>query len=760
MGKAKKDEVSFRGRVLKVRMHRKPEGFCVFDVEPQETVPSFDGSLFSPEKICVVCSADAPPAEGLVYRLAGSWHTHPSYGLQFRASAVFPETAGHPAGSISLKAAIEFLAHTFDRIGEARASAFVAKNGPESVKCIINGTYAGLEDAKGALEIMKSQPVADKARALLELAFFNAGLRPRWVNRVIPVLGPEALSLIRTNPYLLAKVPGIGFRKADLVAEALGYEKDSVVRRFGALCLSLSEKSQMGHSCCRWEELKAAAAGKTGLPPEAFEGVLKEVVGGSELIICETVEEKGVSEKYAYEASLYENEQRAAAVLGRMLPQPAPWGLGPKTVLGFLERERLSFPLTDLQKKAACMPFIHRVSVLTGLPGTGKTTAAKAVLLLSRKFGIPLFVAAPTGRAAMRISEVMGCKASTIHRLLLSCRGPEPGKAPQILSRGVYIIDETSMLDLLLFRRFLESLPEDSSVLFIGDANQLPSVSPGNVLADLTLCCPNHVHLTEVFRQSMESGIIRAAHALYRGQAPRPSESSVVKDGFSDCHFFVAKKVPGANGKPTADPESVKSLLKDFLIRQVKGVWQMDPADTVQVLTPQKKGPLGTDALNGYLQGLMNPKRHGPKLELSNGCAWRGDKVMVTSNSYRHGVFNGEIASLEFIDTETKRAHLRFVDRNVEMDLEEAETMLQLAYASTIHKSQGCEYPVVVVIAHKSHAMMLSRNLMYTAVTRAQQRLVFIGDPVALWIASRENRDISRTSLLAWRVKKRAAVAA
>jgi exodeoxyribonuclease V alpha subunit len=646
-----------------------------------------------------VALGDVPGVrEGDLLTVSGRWETHPVYGRRFRV-----ESWEKPVPT-DRDTAVEFLSSGLIKgVGRATAEKIVDALGPNAVKKIVDDPDA-LKKVKGigkkAPEIRRQlQETYHVQNAVGELMKF--GLTYKTAMKAYREFGFPAVEYVRKNPYCLVKLDRIGFHRADSIAANLGISPDSPFRVKAALEHALDQAVwQEGHTCLPEEELVARAAKLLELPPEKVEPVLGE----------DFVFDGGlVAPAWAH---VFERE--IARDVKRLLSRRHR---PPETI------DPAGVKLTPAQEAAVRTALSSGISTLTGGPGVGKTQTVRAVVatFLKENPGGKVVLCAPTGRAARRLSELTGHPAHTIHKLLgLRGKGAVFDRSNP-LECDLLIVDETSMAGIVMTKRLMEAVPDHCRVLFVGDVDQLPSVEPGNVLRDVLDKVPT-ARLTEVFRQAAESLIVTNAHRVNRGRMP-------LIDRYRDDFVLLERE----------DPKDVARCVKTWVENLPYG-----PSE-VQVLSPMKKGPLGAVELNRLLQG----EKPAPKVARGRFVYHAGDKVIHTKNNYVKGVMNGEIGVVEEI-RETGDGPVLFVRYNGDLvayardDLDELEP----AAAVTCHKLQGSEFKCVVAVVHPSHYVMLFRSLLYTAITRAREKLILVGSKKALAMAVGNDRPVRRHTLL------------
>ncbi len=664
-------------------------------------------------------------------QVSGTWVRDRKYGKQLMIHSYLPLD---PA---SLRGLERFLGSgLLPGIGKVMAGRIVDCFGESTLQILDESPERLLEvPGIGKAKAHKITKAWREQRQAREALIFLQGheLSPRFAARVIKRFGPEAVAIVKRNPYRLAEeITGIGFNAADRVARSLGWASEAPERIGGGVLYALGRAANDGHLFVLADQLRNHTSELLGVNQALVADVLPDLAKRHAVVI----DTSGEDRQRVYLPELYAAEIGISSHIARLLGRPAQ---GPpiaveKALSWFEERNRLRF--APAQRNAVASALREKVLVLTGGPGTGKTTLMRAVVeILSRK-KLRILLAAPTGRAANRLSETTKREVRTIHRLLefdphsLSFRR----NAGRPLEADLVIVDESSMIDAPLAHSLLDALADDTRLLLVGDADQLPSVGPGRVLFDLIESAHLPVvRLQEIFRQNEAGGIVLNAHRIHRGRRPRP-------DSAEDGDFFFIQRT---------QPEEILSLLLQVVARRVPKSFGLDPRRDVQVLSPMRRGQLGVETLNEELRVLLNP---GPRSDDPIG-RWRpADRVMQTRNNYDIEVFNGDIGFITSVDSTGRRLVVDFEGREVAYQSTDLED-LTLAYACTVHKSQGSEYPCVVLPLHTQHYMMLQRNLLYTAVTRAQRLMIIVGDPKALDIALGNQRQMDRNTALAERIR-------
>jgi exodeoxyribonuclease V alpha subunit len=553
---------------------------------------------------------------------------------------------------------------------------------------------------------------------------------PARAVRIYKTYGDDAVRVITENPYRLSgEIHGIGFLTADAIAGSLGIPKMSPLRAEAGVVHVLQEFVGQGHCCVPLRALMERCVELLETPEEIVREAIDEGVRRTVLF-----REDLTGELCIWLTSLRDAELEIAARLLRLREGSAPWQpIDGNKALPWVE-EKTGTILASSQKEAAAGALRHKVMVITGGPGVGKTTLVNSVLrIVAAKKG-RILLCAPTGRAAKRLSESTGMEARTIHRLLEfdPVTGGFKRGTLRPLNADLVVLDEASMVDVVLMSQFLAALPDSTALLMVGDIDQIPSVGPGSVLRDIIASGAVPVAtLTEIFRQAEASEIVLNAHRVNRGELPRGGEKEF---------FYI----------PADSPEEILKALLHVALERIPRRFGLDPAKDVQVLTPMNRGVLGARSLNLELQQRMNPTRAGGVQKFGSTFS-PGDKVIQTVNDYDKEVFNGDIGHIRTVDAAAGRVEIDYEGRTVSYDTGELDT-IALAYAITIHKSQGSEYPAVVMPVSTQHYVMLQRNLLYTGLTRGKSLVVLIGQPRALATATGNTNTVERLTALRQRL--------
>ncbi len=696
---ATKPEV-LRGLVERVVFHNEDNGYCILKIVPEgkRDVVSLIGK--APRVVA-----------GEEFEAKGIWEPNRDFGPQFKADALKLTRPNSLAG-------IERYLGSglIEGIGPKYAKRMVEKFGPK-VFDIIENESKKLEDVEGVgkkrrIEIRASW-IKQKSIHGIMLFLHQHGISSSRALRIYKTYGEEAQAVLTENPYRLAQdIRGIGFKTADDIAYQLGVAEDAPERIKAGILHVLETAAGSGHCC--FPEAKAVEKAVELLGVEALIAPQIEA-----LITSDLSERHG---EFLYLPYLRKAEQSIAASVKALAALPAAYPSIDEDAALTWVMKKTGKELAESQQRAVREALRQRLLIITGGPGVGKTTILRSILLILQSKQVKLVLAAPTGRAAKRLSESTGLEAKTLHRLLEFQGDGQWGRHPgKRLVGDLFVVDEASMIDAPLLAQFLSALPEGAHLLIVGDADQLPSVGPGMVLHDLIASekvpC---VKLAEIFRQAASSRIITSAHAINRGQVPDLKPSSR-----SDFFFLEA-----------SEADEISDLIVQLAHTRLPAKYGFDPIRDIQVLTPMNRNLLGTQSLNHALQLALNPPNE-VKFEIERfGVTFRvGDKVIQTHNNYDKEVFNGDIGHIVAMDADPVKVHVRYdAERLVAYEPGELDE-LQLAYALTIHKSQGSEFPCVIIPVSTQHYVLLERSLIYTAITRAKKLCVLVGDERALSLA-------------------------
>jgi len=724
MARAGQNEESSReplsGLVERVTFHSADTGFCVLRVKVR-----------GHRDLVTVLGSAADVHAGESIQASGQWQQHREHGPQFRASflQVVPPS--------SIEGIKRYLGSGMIKgIGPHFAGRLVAAFG-ENVFDVIERTPQRLleVDGIGKTRLNRITSSWSEQKAIREIMVFlqSHGVGTSRSVRIFKTYGADAIPLVKENPYRLARdIRGIGFKTADQLAQKLGIPKDSMLRARAGLSYALLQAVANGDCALPQEELLKLAVELLEIDPSTLVSALAlETAEGH--VIQDTIEDVSC----VFLPHLRRAEETIATIIRHLAVGRPPWAaIDTDKAIPWAEA-RLGVALAAGQKQAVKLALKARVLVVTGGPGVGKTTIIRSILAVLKAKGVNPLLAAPTGRAAKRLSESTGLEAKTIHRLL--AYDPKEGGflhgADNPLECDVMVLDEVSMVDVPLMAATLKALPDTAALVLVGDVDQLPSVGAGQVLADLITSGRVPVaRLTEIFRQASQSRIIVNAHRVNRGAVPELTAPSTET---SDFYFVEA-----------ADPEEAAAKIVKVVAERIPARFGLNPIRDVQVLCPMNRGGAGARSLNLDLQGALNPEQSARPAIERFGFTYRvGDKVMQITNNYEKETFNGDIGFITAIDAEEAEVTIDFDGRLVPYPFGELDEIV-LAYATTIHKSQGSEYPAVVIPIVTQHYAMLQRNLLYTGMTRGKRLVVLVGQKKAIAIAVRGTRGRRRWSKL------------
>ena len=698
------DPAALAGLVDRVVFHKPETGFCVLRVRVE-----------GERELVTIVGEAAQVSAGELVRAQGQWETSPSYGQQFRARTldVLPPTT---------RDAIEaYLASGMIKgVGKAMAKKLVEAFG-EDVFEVIEREPARLREVPGVGRGLarRIEQAFEGQRAVREIMLFlhAHGLSPARAARIFEAYGQRAIQEVTRNPYRLAQdIRGIGFASADAFAHQLGIPGDSPLRLGAGLRHILGEAQGEGHCGLPRDELIARAAGLLEADELALEAALAGELRSRALVIDEVD-----STPCVFLNALHAAEDEIAATLRRLAGAKPAWAAKDAAKRIAAVERKLEIELSEGQRDALRLASTSRLLVITGGPGTGKTTLVRAILAALEEAEIEILLAAPTGRAAKRLTETTGHEARTLHRLLEADPGRGFRRGPlRPLETDLMIVDEMSMVDIPLMQALLLALREDAGLILIGDVDQLPSIGPGRVLGDLIDSGGLPVvRLQQVFRQAAESRIVANAHRINQGQLPELERAT---EALSDFYAIRARSA-----------EDGADLVLELVRNRIPARFGVDPVADIQVLCPTNRGELGARTLNERLQRILNPA--APASTSHHGVLYQvGDKIMQLENDYEREIYNGDLGRLSAIDERERQVEVEIDGRRLVYAFGELDRLAP-AYAITVHKAQGSEYPVVVLPLVRQHGRMLKRNLVYTAITRAKRLVVLVAEPGALEIA-------------------------
>ena len=652
--------------------------------------------------------------------LKGCWENHKVYGRQFSIREFMPIEPTSEEGMVRYLSS-----KVFKGIGEKTAQHIVNKFGKNTFK-IIDISPESLSKVKGVGKKQRKSLLAawDEQRGLRDVMTFlrGVGISHAYAQRIFAKNGLNSIPLIKTNPYKLTDIEGIGFLTADGIARNLGFDKNSPHRAVAGLLYMLEQQALNGHTCFTRQALLEKTSQELDIKLEILESSTQQLLDDSLLYSEKFQFMNADQEELIFRPRFYKAEQRIAENIYRILNSDAYTVFEGESSLIEEQQRKVGLQLDPAQKEAVEAALKHKVLIITGGPGTGKTTIVRFMLGIMRPRIPSIGLAAPTGRAAKRITETTGSVAYTIHRLLEASNiGFQRGRENP-LEQELLILDETSMIDTLLMDNFLEAVPSASRLILVGDVDQLPSVGAGSVLLDLIESGTIPVvRLDHIFRQAADSFITVNAHQVRRGKALNFSALGHKKDVNQELlDFYFIKE---------SNSEKIVEKILLMSSERIPQRFELDPMMDIQVLTPMHRGVTGSINLNRKLQERMNPDAKG--LEHREQWFRIGDKVMQQQNDYEKQVFNGDLGRIVNCDSKTKELHVKFDHGIVQYQSKELD-QLSLAYAITVHKSQGSEYSAVIIPMTTHHYMMLQRNLLYTAITRGKQLVVLIGTEVAI----------------------------
>ena len=710
---------SVTGLIERVTFHNEETGFCVVRVK-------VDGRR---DLVTVVGRASSINA-GEWLTAEGAWIQDRDHGTQLKADLL------QTSAPTSREGIEKYLASGLIKgIGPVYAKKLVEKFG-ETVFEIIDRESVRLEQVRGIgserRRTIRTAWAEQKVVREIMVFLHSNGVSTSRAVRIYKTYGDEAVEKVRANPYLLARdISGIGFKTADQIARKLGIPEDSILRARAGLSHTLSEAGGNGHCALPKDVLLKNAADLLAMDALILQRALSEMLAECEL------EEDGITgEDLIFLPPIRRAEVEVASRLARLARGKAEYPeIDADKAIAWL-KEKKSIDLAPSQAEALRRALCSRVLVITGGPGVGKTTLVNSILTLLRAKQVKCLLCAPTGRAAKRLSESTGLEAKTIHRLLEYQNSGFSRNASNPLDCDLLVADETSMMDVQLMSKLLQALPVRAHLILVGDVDQLPSVGPGAVLGDIIRSgAVPVVRLTEIFRQASSSRIIVNAHRINSGAMPESEKDS--------DFFFIERE----------EPESVPATILELVAERIPKKWKLDPRRDIQVLCPMNRGSLGTAQMNRTLQERLNPKRNGDPSVEKFGWEFRvRDKVIQTRNNYDKEVFNGDIGEILKIDDFEREVLISFDGREVVYDFNELDEV-SLAYAITIHKSQGSEFPVVVMPLAMQQYLLLQRNLVYTGITRGRRLVVLVGQKKALQTAVRNVSAVRRYTALEKRLK-------
>jgi exodeoxyribonuclease V alpha subunit len=714
---------TLKGAIERVVFHNPDNGFAVLRVQTNNR-----GTL-----VTVVGNVPSVVA-GEYVEAVGQWHMDREHGRQFKADSL-RTTPPHTVEGIT-----RYLASGLVKgIGEHYASKIVAVFGERTLE-VIDESPSFLQQIKGIgpkrLQLIRESWQQQKGVRELMVFLTSHGVGTSRAVRIHKTYGENAIEIVRQNPYRLATdIWGIGFQSADELAEKLGIDRNSPLRAGAAVRYVLQRLSDQGHCGYPETEVIRTTGELTKIDESVITSAIQQGIADRELV-RESWDNK--REAWLYLKSLHVAEVGAAEMLRELRAGPHPLPKIDADVAVQWVEKKMGIALAHSQREAIRSATKSKVLVVTGGPGVGKTTIVRGILQIFAAKGMACGLCAPTGRAAKRLAETTGYEAKTIHRLLEfdASVGGFSRDAVKPLDFELLVVDEASMLDVSLAAHLFRAVPPEACLVLVGDVDQLPSVGPGAVLGDIigSGAVPV-VRLTEIFRQAGRSWIVQAAHQVNHGEMPQSAPNN------SGDFFFVE----------TNEPRDIMDRIISMVRDRIPQRFSLDPLRDVQVLTPMNRSELGARELNTRLQEVLNPKA-GRKEISRHGWTFRiGDKVIQKVNNYQKDVFNGDIGRISGVNEVDEQMTVTYDSRRVVYEFDELDE-LALAYALTIHKSQGSEYPAVVIPLHTQHYLMLRRNLLYTGITRGKRLVVLVGTRKALALAVRREDTAQRCTGLRWRM--------
>jgi len=725
-----RQEIEIQGQIERITFTNEENGYTVakIKVKGKKDLITIVGTMFS-------------VSPGEILRVRGFWDNHPRYGEQLKITnyeTLLPATSKgieRYLGSGMIKG-----------IGPLMAKRLVTRFKEDTLN-IIEEDIERLKEVDGIgekrIEMIRKAWEEQKEIRYVMIFLQGHGISPTYAVKIYRQYGKDSIRVVKENPYRLAMdIYGIGFKTADKIAQKLGISKESQIRTEAGILHVLYELSEEGHvyypyellikKCCEILEVEESTI------PYAIDAIAEE---GSIVIdnkFFEKDEEVTTDQRVIYLAKFYVSETGIAKKLKRLTSTPKQLRLiNLDNAINWVEKS-LKIEFSEKQKEAIKAAINSKVMIITGGPGTGKTTIIKAIIEIYKAMNQRILLAAPTGRAAKRMSSATGYEARTIHRLLeySPSNGSFKRNEKNPLEADIVIIDETSMIDTPLMYHFLKAVKTTTTVIFVGDVDQLPSVGAGNILKDMIDSGRIHtVRLDEIFRQSKESMIIVNAHRINKGDMPYLKFS---RDGLKD--FFFTE---------IYEPQEVARYIIYLCNEVLPKKFGFNPVEDVQVITPMYKGIAGVSNLNNEMQDALNKNEY---ILIKGGRTFKiGDKVMQLRNNYDKDVFNGDIGKIISIDKELQEIKVNFYDKLITYDFSELDE-ITLAYAISVHKSQGSEYPVVIIPVLTHHYIMLQRNLLYTAITRGKKLVFLVGTKRAIAMAVKNNKPLKRYTMLKQRL--------
>ena len=721
--------VSLKGQIERITYTNDENGYTVAKVKVSDR-----------KDLVTVVGMLLVPTPGEVIEMKGNWMNHPRYGEQFKVEHYKSLV---PASVYGIE---KYLGSGLIKgIGPIMAGRIVKKFGEETLEVIEKEIEKLAEvDGIGQKRIKMIKKAWEDQKEIREVMIFlqTHGVGSGYATKIFKQYGSRSIQVVKQNPYRLATdIFGIGFISADRIAEKLGFARDSELRAEAGILYVLHQLSDEGHVYYPYEPLVKRCQEILGVDREVIVKALGPIAAAKMIVIEDLkgdIEDFGEKGKAVYLAKFHLSETSIVTRIKSLIKSPKSIRkIDSDKAIDWVQKQ-LAITLAKRQVEAIKCAAENKVMVITGGPGTGKTTIINAILKIFSKLRVKIMLAAPTGRAAKRMSEATGHEAKTIHRMLEYSiqKGGFQKNEEKPLDCDLLVVDEASMIDTILMHHLLKAIPSGATFILVGDVNQLPSVGAGNVLKDIIASGQMQVVvLNEIFRQAKESLIIVNAHKINSGVLPSFKSSGQKLADF----YFIEQE----------DPEEVLGIILELAEERIPRRFGFDPVDDIQVLTPMHKGIVGAGNLNVELQKVLNPVENGV---LRGGFSFRvNDKVMQIKNNYDKEVFNGDIGRITSIDPENQELTISFDEQVVPYDYTDLDEIV-LAYAVSVHKSQGSEYPAVVIPILTQHYILLQRNLVYTAVTRGRALVVMVGTTKALAIGVKNDKTQKRYTYLRQRL--------
>ena len=716
---------TLKGLIERVTYHNPENGFAVLKVQVKGR-----------RDLVTVIGSTTSVTAGEHVEAAGQWVVDREHGQQFKADEL---KTTHPASAEGIE---KYLASGAIRsIGPKLAAKIVAVYKERTLEILDKYTDLLLQvQGIGTGRLTRIRQSWEEQREVRKIMLFFAdhGISSGRAVRIYRTYGHESIAKIKENPYQLANdIRGIGFKTADELAGKLGIDRNSPYRARAAVQYTLQELAGDGH--VGYPELGVVehTIQLVEIDQKIVEEAVQSVVGNG-TVVREAID----GEPWLYLTALHRAEVGLAKSVHRIAcakPHPLPH-IDAAKAIGWVEK-RLGIQLAAGQKDAVRQACQRKMLVITGGPGTGKTTLVRSIIEIFSAKKLKCILAAPTGRAAKRLAETTERTAKTVHRLLEfdPVTGEFKRNQQNPLKGDLFVLDEVSMVDVVLGHQFLRAVPSNACVVLVGDVDQLPSVGPGTVLGDLIASgMVPVVRLTEIFRQAAQSQIVTAAYAINQGRIPRLT----APEGLGDFYFIES-----------TEPEAIQDLVVRLVKERIPKRFGFDPKADIQVLSPMNRSVLGARNLNQVLQEALNPGDGGPEIQRFGWTFRIGDRMIQMENDYNRDVFNGDLGLIEKINRIEQQVIVNFEGRQVEYDFADLDE-LSLAYVLSIHKSQGSEFPCVVIPIHTQHYMMLQRNLLYTAVTRGKKLVILVGTKKALAMAVKRQDTRRRCTALRKRLRE------